>query len=112
MRPLSAKVVTVWPDAIRLPAAGVKPAVVLRYTLYITVQEEPAELALQLTLIWLDECAVAASAPGALGAAVQPVLPPALTVSIAIGLVVEPPAFVTTTAKVLPLFCVVRVGVV
>jgi hypothetical protein len=76
------------------------------------VQEEPVELALQLTLIWLNEFAAAVSAPGTLGAAVQPVLPLALTVNIAVELVVEPAEFVTTTAKVLPLFCVVRAGVV
>jgi hypothetical protein len=76
------------------------------------VHEDPAEPALQLTLIWLDEFAVATSEPGILGAALQPVLPPAMTVTIAVGLVVEPAAFVTTTAKLLPLFCVVRAGVV
>ena len=76
------------------------------------MHEEPAELALQLTLIWLDEFAVATSAPGILGAALQPVLPPALTVRVAGGLVTEPTAFVTTTAKVVPLFFDVRTGVV
>jgi hypothetical protein len=80
--------------------------------LYVVVHEEPAELALQLTPIWLEEVAVAMSKPGILGAVLQPVLPPALTVTMAVGLVAEPAAFVTTTAKLLPLFCVVRGGVV
>jgi len=112
VRPLSIKEVPVCPDATRLPDAGVKPDVVLRYTLYVTVHDEPAELALQLRPIWLPEVAAATGEPGMLGAAPQPVLPPAVTVRVAGALVMEPAAFVTTTAKLVPLFFVVRAGVV
>jgi hypothetical protein len=60
------------------------------------VQDGPAELALQLTLIWLEDVADAVTAPGMLGTALQPAL--LLTVTTALALFTDPAVFPTTTS--------------
>jgi hypothetical protein len=59
------------------------------------VQGDAAELALQLTLIWLVEAATLVTGPGTLGTALQVLL--LVTVSTAALLVTEPAAFESTT---------------
>src|SRR5215510_14913232 len=61
---------------IRVPAEGVKPEVVLRYTLYVTEQFAGGVTAPHTRLIWLAEAAVALSDGTAVGGSAQTGPPP------------------------------------
>jgi hypothetical protein len=98
-----------------LAADGVKPGDALRNTAYVTVQFDGAVTAFHIKPIWVEDVAVAVSAPGALGPVVQFWVggaPAALIVSVAALLVTVPLASLTTTVKLDALFDVVVAGVV
>ncbi len=67
--------------------------------------------AVQLSAMALDDDVVAVKPAGAAGTAVQ-LAPPPVTVSLALLLVTDPPALVTTTLKSAPLSLETVAGVV